>query len=79
MSKDLQDLIQFLQSNNFKDTCPNCNRKMDLTETAFFDPENFTQEAKELLKIRKQFNKECQEELKGRLGKMNAFRDQYGW
>ena len=71
MPKDLQDLIQFLQSNNFKAESPNCNGKMDLSETALFDAENFTPEAKDLLKERKQFNKERQEELKGRSGKMS--------
>lgn len=69
MPKDLNNLIQFLQSNIFKDTCPNCNGKMDLTETALFDAENFTPEAKGLLKERKQFKKERQEEFKGKSGK----------
>jgi len=71
MPKDLQDLIQFLQSNNFKAESPNCNGKMDLSETALFDAENFTPEAKELLKELKLFNKERKEELKGRSGKMS--------
>ena len=55
MPTELQDLIQFLQSNNFKAECPFCNGKMDLSETALFDAENFTPEAKDLLKERKQF------------------------
>ena len=71
MPQNLQDLIQFLQSNNFKAECPNCNGKMDLSETALFDAGNFTPEAKDLLKERKQFNKERKEELKGRSGKMS--------
>lgn len=71
MPTELQDLIQFLQSNNFKAECSNCNGKMDLSETALFDAENFTPEAKDLLKERKQFNKERKEELKGRSGKMS--------
>ncbi len=69
MPKDLQDHIQFLQSNNFKAEYPNCNGKMDLPETALLDAEHFTPEAKELLKERKQFNKERQEEFKGKSGK----------
>jgi predicted Holliday junction resolvase-like endonuclease len=44
---------------------------MDLPETALFDSEHFTPKAKVLLKERKQFNKECKEELKGRLGIMS--------
>ena len=57
MPQNLQDLIQFLQSNNFKAECPNCNGKMDLSETALFDAENFTPEAKELLKERNELKK----------------------
>jgi hypothetical protein len=69
MPNDLKDLIQFLQSNNFKAEYKNCNSQMDLSETAFFDAENFTPEAKELLKERNQFNKEQNEELKEMSGK----------
>ncbi len=32
MPTELQDLIQFLQSNNFKAECPNCNGKMELAK-----------------------------------------------
>ena len=71
MPNDLQDLIQFLLSSNFKAECSNCNGNMDLSETALFDAENFTPEAKEILKERKQFNKDRKEELKGRSGKMS--------
>jgi predicted Holliday junction resolvase-like endonuclease len=71
MPKDLQDLIQILQFNNFKAECPDCNGKMDLSETALFNGENFTPEAKELLKERKLFHKERKVELKGRSGKMS--------
>ncbi len=39
MPKNLQDLIQFLQSNNFKAECPNYNGKMDLSDPALFDGE----------------------------------------
>ena len=58
MPKDLQNPIQFLQSNNFKTECPNCSGKMDLSETAFIDAENFTPESQGLLKERNQFNRE---------------------
>lgn len=71
MSTQLQDLIVFLQSNNFKAECPNCSGKMDLSETALFDAAHFTPEAKELLKDRKQVNRERMDELKGRSGKMS--------
>ena len=57
MPKDLQNPIQFLQSNNFKTECPNCSGKMDLSETVLFYAENFTQEAKELLKDRNELKK----------------------
>ena len=32
MPTELQELIQFLQSNNFKAECPNCNGKMELAK-----------------------------------------------
>ena len=57
MLQNLQDLIQFVQSNNFKAECPTCNGKMELIETALFDAENFTPEAKELLKERNKLKK----------------------
>jgi hypothetical protein len=43
MPQNLQDLIQFLQSNNFKAECPNCDGKFDLSDTAMFDAENLLQ------------------------------------
>jgi hypothetical protein len=46
MSKDLQDIKQFLQSNNFKPGYPNCNGNMDLSEKALFDEKRFTTKAK---------------------------------
>ena len=55
MSRRVQVLIQFLQSNNFMVECPNCNGIMVLSEMELFDAENFIQETKELLKKRKQF------------------------
>jgi predicted Holliday junction resolvase-like endonuclease len=69
MPQNLQDLIQFLQSNNFKAECPNCNGKMDLSKTSLFDAENFTPEAMDLLKEKKDFNKERKLELKERAQK----------
>lgn len=57
MPKDVQNLIQFLQSNNFKAECRNCNGKMDLSETALFDAENFTPEATELLEERNELKR----------------------
>lgn len=58
MPKDLQDLIQLLQSNNFKAECPNCNGNTDLSEIALFDAENFTLEAKGMLNAKNDFKKE---------------------
>ena len=57
MPQNLQHFIQFLQSNNFKAERPNCYRRMNLSETALFDAENFTPEAKELLKERSELTK----------------------
>jgi len=69
MPNELQDLITFLKSNHFKAECPHCNEKMDLSKTPLFDAEHFTPEAKELLKDRKDANRERKEELKARSGK----------
>lgn len=71
MNKGLQDHIQFIQSNNFKAEYTNYDKKKELSKTALFDAENFIPKTKELLKQRKHFNKERQEELKGRSGKMS--------
>jgi predicted Holliday junction resolvase-like endonuclease len=66
MPQNLQDLIQFLQFNNFKAECPNCNGKMDLSKTPLFDAEHFMPEVMELLKEKKDFYKESKLELKDR-------------
>jgi hypothetical protein len=64
MPKDLEPFIQLLQSKNFKAEYPTYNGMIDLSETAFFDAEHFTPEAIELLKEKKEFNKERKLELK---------------
>ena len=69
MPQNLQDLIQFLQTNNFKAECPNCNGKMDLSKTPLFDAEHFTPEAMELLNEMKDFDKQRKLELKVRAQK----------
>lgn len=71
MPNDLQDLIQFLLSNNFKAECPNCNGKIVLLETDFFDAEKFILEAKKFLKERKKFNEKYKEDFKERLDNMS--------
>lgn len=69
MANEIQDLITFLKSNQFKAECPHCSEKMDLSKTPLFDANNFTPEAKQLLKEKKEENKERKEELKARSGK----------
>lgn len=58
MSQNLQDLIQILQSNNFKAECPNCNGKMDLSEADLFDAEFFKFEGTSLINAKYDFRKE---------------------
>lgn len=64
MSKNRQELIKFLKTNGLRADCPQCNGKMDLSKTTLFNAEHFTPEAKELLKQKKDFNKERKLELK---------------
>ena len=66
MPQNLQDLITFLKNNGFRAECPQCSGKMDLSKTPLFDAEHFTPEAMELLKEKKDFNKERKLELKDR-------------
>ena len=66
MPQNLQDLIKFLKNNGFRAECPQCSGKMDLSKTPLFDAENFTPEAMELLKEKKDFNKERKLELEDR-------------
>jgi hypothetical protein len=69
MSQNLQEFITFLKTNGFRAECPQCSGKMDLSKTPLFDAEHFTPEAKELLKEKKDFNKERKLELKDRAQK----------
>jgi hypothetical protein len=66
MPNDVQDLISFLKTNKFKAECPSCGGKMDLDKTPLFDADNFTPEAKELLKEIKENIKLRMLELKER-------------
>ena len=58
MPQNLQDLIKFLKNNGFRAECPQCSGKMDLSKTPLFDAVNFTPGAMELLKEKKDFNKD---------------------
>jgi hypothetical protein len=69
MPQDIQEFIQFLKTKGFRAECPHCTGKIDLSKTPLFDAENFTPEAKELLKEKKTFNKERRQELKLRADK----------
>ena len=64
MPQNIQELIKFLKNNGFRAESPQCSGKMDLSKTPLFDAENFTHEATELLKEKKDFNKERKLELK---------------
>ena len=66
MPNDVQDLISFLKTNKFKAECPSCGGKMDFSTTPLFDADNFTPEAKELLKEIKENIKLRKLELKER-------------
>jgi hypothetical protein len=64
MPENIQDLIKFLKTNEFRAECPQCNVKMNLSPRHLFYAENFKPEAKELPKQNKDFNKEHKLELK---------------
>ena len=57
MSKEIQQIIQFLQKNNFKAECANCGDSFSLKDSLLFSPDEFTSQAKELLKEKKEFLK----------------------
>lgn len=57
MSKEIQQIIQFLQKNNFKAECANCGDSFSLKDSPLFSPDEFTPEAKALLKEKKEFLK----------------------
>jgi predicted Holliday junction resolvase-like endonuclease len=63
MSKEIQQIIQFLQKNNFKAECANCGDSFSLKDSPLFSPDEFTPEAKELLKEKKAFLKERKQEI----------------
>jgi len=66
MSKEIQQIIQFLQKNNFKAECANCGDSFSLKDSPLFSPDEFTSEAKELLKEKKEFLKERKLEISQR-------------
>jgi predicted Holliday junction resolvase-like endonuclease len=67
MSKEIQQIIQFLQKNNFKAECANCGDSFSLKDSPLFSPDEFTPEAKELLKEKKEFLKERKLEISQRI------------
>jgi len=71
MSQNIQGLITFLKTNGFRAECPQCSGKMDFSKTPLFDAENFTPEAKDLLKEKKDFSKERKLKLKDRAHKFH--------
>ena len=66
MSKKIQQIVQFLQKNNFKAECANCGDSFSLKDSPLFSPDEFTPEAKELLKEKKEFLKERKLEISQR-------------
>ena len=66
MSKEIQQIIQFLQKNNFKAECANCGESFSLKDSPLFAPNEFTPEAKALLKEKKEFLKERKLEISQR-------------
>ena len=63
MSKEQNEIIQFLQQNNFKADCPHCNDTFLLKEAVLFPLYAFPPEAKELLSQLKLGLKERKSEL----------------
>ena len=66
MSKEIQQIIQFLQKNNFKAECANCGESFSLKDSPLVAPDEFTPEAKALLKEKKEFLKERKLEISQR-------------
>ena len=66
MSKEIQQIVQFLQKNNFKAECANCGDSFSLKDSPLFSPDEFTPEAKALLKEKKEFLKERKLEISQR-------------
>lgn len=59
MAKQHKELIEFLQTNNFKADCSQCGTAFKLSDTVLFPIDEFTPEAKEKMN-------EIKEELKAR-------------
>lgn len=54
MSKEIQQIINFLQKNKFKAECTHCGDTFLLNDSPLFSANEFTPEAKELLKEKKE-------------------------
>ena len=54
MAQSHQDLINFLQQNDFKANCPTCGEGFKLKEASLFSVDNFNTQAKKLLNEKKE-------------------------
>lgn len=63
MANEIEQIIEFLKRNNFKAECSSCGESFSLKESPMFSTEQFTPEAKELLKEKQEFLKERKKEL----------------
>ena len=61
MAQSHQDLINFLQQNDFKANCPTCGEGFKLKEASLFSVDNFNTQAKKLLNEKKEELKERKE------------------
>ena len=63
MAKSHQDLINFLQQNDFKANCPTCGEGIKLKDSSLFSLDNFNSQAKQLLNEKKEELKIQREEI----------------
>lgn len=63
MAKSHQDLINFLQQNDFKANCPTCGEGIKLKDSRLFSLDNFNSQAKQLLNEKKEELKIQREEI----------------
>ena len=61
MAQSHQDLINFLQQNEFKANCPTCGEGFKLKDASLFSVDNFNAQAKKLLNEKKEELKERKE------------------
>lgn len=63
MAQSHQDLINFLQQNGFKASCPTCGEGIKLKDSSLFSLDNFNAQAKQLLNEKKEELKIQREEI----------------